>query len=98
MSKPEDQPSTTLPTKDVASGSRDGDDARTGDGDIGAQPKLYNNLMNDYDDLKEDRIGQGSGRLPYFDGQFYDHWKCKMMMYLEFMSPYVASITENGFL
>ncbi|GJN00105.1 hypothetical protein PR202_ga17265 [Eleusine coracana subsp. coracana] len=62
-----------------------GDNARTGDDDSGAQPKLYNNVMYDYDDLKEGRIGQGSGRLPYFDGQFYDHWKCKIMMYLESM-------------
>ena len=79
-------------------GDAPGENPRIEDIDKDELPKAYNNVMFDYDDLKEDRIGQGSGRLPYFDGQFYDHWKCKMMMYLESMSPHVANITENGFL
>ena len=79
-------------------GDAHGENPKIEDIDKDELPKAYNNVMFDYDDLKEDRIGQGSGRLPYFDGQFYDYWKCKMMTYLEYMSPHVASITENGFL
>ena len=28
-----------------------------------------------YNELKNDHYGQGSGRIPHFDGTFYEHWK-----------------------
>lgn len=92
MMEPQNPPPSTLPFP------KQGDGVKNGEGSKGALPKTYQNAVFDYNDIKEEHIGQGSGRLPYFDGQYYDHWNCNMMMYLEYMNHHVARITENGFL
>lgn len=54
-------------------------------------------ILFDYDELNDDHVGNGSGRLPNFYRTYYDHWKYKMMMFVDSMGPRVATITEEGF-
>ena len=43
------------------------------------------------------KIGQASGKILIFDGTFYDHWKFRMITYLESMGPQILKIVEKGF-
>ena len=69
------------------------------DGDVfSALPIHYNKMPYTYSDGKDEHIGPGSGRLPYFDGQYFDHWKTKMLLHLDSMHQNVRNVTQNRFL
>jgi hypothetical protein len=37
------------------------------------------------------------GKLPFFDGTYYDHWKIKMKMHLGLINEKVWEVVENDF-
>ena len=41
--------------------------------------------------------GQSINRLPFFDGNNYNYWKCRMIIYLKSINYELWDIVINGF-